>query len=196
MKTSSPATRERILQHGLDLMSRVGLSGVTLGTLAEQAGMSKSGLFAQIGSKEEVQIGLPERMVQTANGYVLEPAMQAAEGLPRLRALVLNWLGWSVKAGLSGGCPVAAGIFVLDDIEGTVRDHVLAMENHWRGVLKQFTLAAVERGHLSADLDVDQFVWELCGIYLSHHASLRFVRDPLADSRAHKAFESLVERSL
>lgn len=95
---------------------------------------------------------------------VFEPAVREAEGLPHLRALVLNWFGGSAKAGLSGGYPVAAGIFELDDIEGPVRDHVLGLEIHWRGVLTDFTRRAVAVEHLRSDFNVDQFVRELyCG---------------------------------
>ena len=193
MKDSS--TRDRILRQGLDLMSTTGLSGVTLGLLAERTGMSKSGLFAHFGSKEEVQLGLLEQTARVAGPIVVEPAMRAAEGLPRLEAIVHRWLGWTAKAGLAGGCPVAAGMFELDDLESPVRERLLAMERDWRGVLARFTEQAIEHGELRAGLDVEQFVWELCGIYLSHHASLRFVRDPRADERARRAFAALIDRS-
>jgi AcrR family transcriptional regulator len=187
--------RERILEHGLDLISKSGTAGVTLGLLAESTGMSKSGLFAHFGSKAEVQISLLERAAEVAGAHVVAPAMRVAEGLPRLEALVHNWLGWSTKAGLAGGCPVAAAIFELDDSEGPVRDQVLAMETEWRGLLAQLIREAIALGHLRDDLDVDQMVFELCGIYLSHHAALRFVRDRRANARAHAALWALVERA-
>ena len=177
------------------MMSSSGLSGVTLGVLADRAGMSKSGLFAHFRSKEELQIDLLQRAAQVAADYVIKPALCAKEGLPRLDALVENWFGWTAKAGLTGGCPVAAGMFELDDVEGPVRQHVLAMEKHWRNLLKQLVCEAMNQGHFRPDLDADQFIWELCGIYLSHHASFRFVRDPQADSRARIAWQALKERA-
>jgi AcrR family transcriptional regulator len=188
-------TRERLLQQGLSLMSREGMAGVTLGQIAEQVGMSKSGVFAHFRSKDDVQIGLLDHMARIAVPVVVEPAMKAPEGLPRLEALVRNWLGWSQRAGLPGGCPVAAAMFELDDVEGPVRDKVVAMEAEWRGFLGQLVRQAVDLGHLRADLDVEQFVWELCGIYLSHHAAHRFLRRSDADDRAHTAFRALVERA-
>lgn len=194
MKTESP-TRQRILHSGLDLMSEAGLSGVTLGLLAEQTGISKSGLFAHFRSKEELQIALLRQMAETATAHVVLPALAAPEGLPRLEALVGRWLGWTREAGLRGGCPIAAALFELDDVEGAVRDQALAMEGEWRGLLTGLVQAAAGLGHLRHDLDADQFVWELCGIYLSHHASYRFVRDPKADVRAATAFQALIERS-
>jgi AcrR family transcriptional regulator len=194
-RTKHIETRERILRHGLDMLSQAGLGGVTLGQLADQVGMSKSGLFAHFGSKEEVQIELLDRGAEVARGAVVMPAMRAAEGRPRLEALIANWLGWSTRAGLAGGCPVAAGMFELDDAEGPVRDHVLAMEKEWRSIVGQCVREAIACGHLRRGLDVEQFVWELCGIYLSHHASLRFVRDPTANRRAQTAVRGLMNRA-
>lgn len=191
-----PATRERILEHGLALMSQSGLDGVTLGVLAEQVGMSKSGLFAHFRSKEDVQIALLDHMTRTANAFVVTPALRAPEGLPRLQAVVKHWLGWSQRAGLPGGCPVAAGLFELDDAEGPVRDKILALESEWRGLLTGLVRDAVARGHLRRNLDVDQFVWELCGIYLGHHTAHRFFRAADADRRAHTAFRALLDRAL
>jgi AcrR family transcriptional regulator len=187
--------RRKILEQGLDLLSEAGLSGVTLGVLANEVGMSKSGLFAHFRSKEAVQIALLQEMARVANLAVVAPAMEAPAGLPRLRALVENWLGWTTRAGLRGGCPVAAALFELDDAETDVRGEVLAMEGRWRGLLDQLTRDAVAAGDLRLDLDVRQFVWELCGIYLSHHASHRFLRDPEADDRAAAALDALIARA-
>ena len=191
-----PATRERILDHGLALMSQSGLDGVTLGVLAEQVGMSKSGLFAHFRSKEDVQIALLDHMTTLANAFVVAPAMHAPEGLPRLQAVVRNWLGWAQRAGLPGGCPVAAGLFELDDAEGPVRDKILALESEWRDLLTGLVRDAVSRGHLRRNLDVDQFVWELCGIYLGHHTAHRFFRASDADRRAQTAFRALLDRAV
>jgi AcrR family transcriptional regulator len=195
MTKAAAATRERILEQGLALMSRSGLSGVTLGLLADQAGMSKSGLFAHFHSKEEVQIGLLRHMAEFAQANVVQPAMRAEQGLPRLKALVRRWFGWAQRAGLPGGCPVAAGLFEFDDVEGAVRNQILAMEGEWRGLLKQLVQEAIDRGQFRRGLDVDQFIWELCGIYLSHHAAHRFLRAADADRRAATAFEALLGRA-
>jgi len=196
MKSARASTRQRILHQGLSLMSRSGVSGVTLGVLADQVGMSKSGLFAHFQSKEDVQIDLLSHSAEFAMAHVVEPSMTADEGLPRLRALVENWFGWAQRAGLPGGCPVAAGLFEFDDVEGRVRDKVLELEAEFRGLLTVLVRQAVDRGHLRRDLDVDQFVWELCAIYLGHHAAHRFLRAADADARAGVAFQALLERAL
>ena len=177
------------------LLSQAGLSGVTLGVLADRVGMSKSGLFAHFRSIEEVQISLLRHTAEVAEQHVVSPAMRAREGLGRLEALVRHWLGWAAKAGLGGGCPIAASMFEYDDIDGPVRDEALALERRWRELLASLVRQAIDRGQLRRDLDVDQFVWELCGIYLSHHASSRFVRDPAADRRGRVAFDALIERA-
>src|SRR5208283_4156944 len=157
MTTASVSTRERILQQGLALMSKSGLAGVTLGVLADLVGMSKSGLFAHFRSKEDVQIELLNHTAEFATERVLLPSMASAEGLPRLRALVRNWFGWAQRAGLPGGCPVAAGLFEFDDVEGRVRNKILEMESEWRGLLTNLVQRAVELGHLRRELDVEQF---------------------------------------
>jgi AcrR family transcriptional regulator len=196
MAKAEPSTRERILHTGLALMSQSGLNSVTLGALAEQVGMSKSGLFAHFRSKETVQIELLNHTREFAAEHVLRPSQAADEGLPRLRALVGNWFGWAQRAGLPGGCPVAAGLFEFDDVEGAVRSKILELESSFRAILTGLVQRAVELGHLRRGLDVEQFVWELCGIYLAHHAAHRFLRSADADSRAQTAFEALLARAL
>jgi len=196
MANPETSTRDRILHQGLALMSQSGLGGVTLGVLADQVGMSKSGLFAHFRAKEDVQIELLSHMAEFAAAHVIEPSMQAGEGLPRLRALVRNWFGWAQRAGLPGGCPVAAGLFEFDDVEGRVRNKILEMEGQWRRLLTELVQRAVSLGHLRRDLDIEQFVWELSGIYLGHHAAHRFLRAADADSRAHTAFQALVDRAM
>lgn len=188
-------TSDRLLRSGLDLMSQEGLSGVTLGRLADSVGISKSGVFAHFASKEQVQLALLEYSTRFGAPVVLEPAMRAPAGLPRLRVVIESWFGWAPRAGLPGGCPVAAAMFELDDVEGPVRDKVLEMEASWRAALGGFVSEAQRSGELRADLDVEQFVWELCGIYLSHHVAARFVRDPSADRRASIAVEALIARA-
>lgn len=187
-------TKERLLRIGLDQMSVHGLSGVTLGLLASASKLSKSGLFAHFRSKERLQIDLLDEAARSADRTVVAPAMRVEKGLPRLRALIRLWLGWSSRAGLSGGCPVAAAMFELDDIDGEVRTHASRLEERWRELLGQFVREAIAEGHLDSGADVEQLVWELCGVYLAHHAATRFQRSPDADARAERAFDALLRR--
>lgn len=84
----------------------------------------------------------------------------------------------------------------MTNAAASTRQRILEMEGEWRGLLKQLVQDGVDRGQLRRDLDIDQFVWELCGIYLSHHAAHRFFRAADADRRAATAFEALLERAL
>lgn len=188
------ATREMLLDEGLRLLSVKGLTGVTLGDLARASGLSKSGLFAHFTSKAQLQLDLFGKMVVVAQANVVQPAHEEPEGLPRLRSLIAHWLGWSGRAGLPGGCPIAAALFELDDLEGEIRDRAVELEGQWRAMLLGLVLRSVELGHLARDTDEAQFVWELCGIYLTHHASARFLRDPAADARARTAVDALINR--
>ena len=187
-------TKARLLRIGLDQMSVFGLSGVTLGQLAEASGLSKSGLFAHFQSKEQLQIGLLDQFAEVMRQNVVEPAMRVAPGLPRLNALLDLWFGWPARAGLNGGCPLSAALFELDDLEGGVRDHVRELEARWRALLGQLVSEAISERQLRADTDVEQFAWEVCGIYLGHHVASRFVRSRGADTRARTALDALIRR--
>jgi AcrR family transcriptional regulator len=195
MSTKGDTTRGRLLAAGLDTISVDGLSGITLGSLASTAGLSKSGLFAHFASKEDLQLQLLDEMTRVAQANVVGPSMTTPPGLPRLRALFERWLGWPSKAGLSGGCPIAAAIFEVDDLDGPVRDRVVELDAHWRALLTSLVTEAVKAGHLARKLDVQQFVWEMSGIYLAHHASSRLGRDPISRRRALTAFAALLERA-
>jgi AcrR family transcriptional regulator len=195
MNQTGRATRDRILDAGLNLLSTSGFAGVTIGILASQVGMSKSGLFAHFKSKEEIDIALLEQMAEVAYKSVVVPAMRVQQGVPRLTAIVENWFGWSTKAGLVGGCPAAAGMFELDDAEGPVREKLLELEKQWNETLKQFIAESIATGELRKDIDIDQFIWEVMGFYLNHHASRRFMRSRDANMRAKNAFRGLIDRS-
>jgi AcrR family transcriptional regulator len=194
--TKSESTHRRILESGLEIVSERGLAAVTLGGLAQRAEISKSGLFAHFRSKEELQIELLRTAEEAIGREVVAPAMEAPEGLPRLRALVGRWLGWASRSGLPGGCPLYGAAFEFDDAQGPVRDYLTESKREWTEMLEGLVREAVALGHLGGDLDAAQFVWELDGIYLAHHLSQRLVQDPDADARASSAFEALVASSL
>lgn len=187
-------TYDRILDRGLEMLSVTGLSGVTFGALAEAVGMSKSGLFAHFRSKEDIQRRLLGHAEALVAAQVVAPAMAEGPGLPRLTALMRHWLGWTRRAGLAGGCPIAAALFELDDLGGEIRAQVGEAEARSRVLLAALVGEAVADGTLRPDTDIDQLVWELRGIYLGHHVSSRFAGEPLADERAWTAFAALIDR--
>jgi AcrR family transcriptional regulator len=186
------STHDRILTQGLDILSQVGFSGVTLGILAQRVGISKSGLFAHFKSIEQVQLAILQHMMDVWTANVLAPSMRADKGLPRLSSYFLHWLGWTSKAGLSGGCPLAAALFELDDKQGPLRITVAIKQKQWHGVLVELIEEAIHSGHLSRDVSVPQLTCEIWGIYLTHHVSARFLRDNQANEQAQSAFERLI----
>jgi AcrR family transcriptional regulator len=185
-------TREAILAHALALATRIGVEGVTIGRLADDLKMSKSGLFAHFKSKEALQIEMLRlaggRMVET----VVKPALAAPRGEPRLRALFDHWLAWEQSPGLPGGCPFMAASFELDDRPGPVRDFVVQNLRDWIDTLAGAARIAVQEGHFRADLDCEQFAQDCQGIGLGFVHASRLMRDPQARARAQRAFDALV----
>lgn len=192
MKGSS--ARRAIISEGVKALSREGFAGVTIGRVAEASGLSKSGLFAHFRSRQALELALIDESTRLAWLHVIEPAMPAPAGIPRLRAVVDGWLGWSSRAGLPGGCPVASALFELDDVAGTARARIAELDGEWRALLLRLAGEAVTLGQMREDADLHQFIWELCGIYLAHHAFTRFHRDAGADQRASTALDLLFQR--
>jgi AcrR family transcriptional regulator len=185
-------TREAILAHALGLATRIGFEGLTIGRLAQDLKMSKSGLFAHFRSKEALQIEILRmagaRMIDT----VVKPALVAPRGEPRVRALFERWLAWEQSPSLPGGCPFMAASFELDDRPGPVRDFVVQNLRDWMDTLAGAARIAVQEGHFRADLDCEQFAHECQGIGLAFVHASRLMRDPRARARAQSAFESLL----
>jgi AcrR family transcriptional regulator len=185
-------TREAILTHALGLATRIGFEGLTIGRLAEDLHMSKSGLFAHFRSKEALQLEILRmagaRMIET----VVKPALTVPRGEPRVRALFERWLAWEQSPSLPGGCPFMAASFELDDRPGPVRDFVVQNLRDWMDTLAGAARIAVQEGHFRADLDCAQFAHECQGIGLAFVHASRLMRDPKARARAQQAFESLL----
>lgn len=185
-------TRQAILDEALALASQIGISGLSIGVLAEQAGMSKSGLFAHFGSKEEMQIAVIRESQQRFVDTVVRPALKEPRGVARLRSILTNWLDWTRTARLPGGCPLNAAANEFDDQPGAVRDAVEAGLDDGRRMLANSVRMAVETGELRPDTDIQQFVFELTGIILVAMQNLRLFKDRNTKQRALDAFERLV----
>ena len=185
-------TRQAILDEALALASQVGVSGLSIGALADKAGMSKSGLFAHFGSKEELQVAVLREGQQRFVDTVVKPALKQPRGIARLRAILANWLDWTQRANLPGGCPMNAAANEFDDQPGAVRDCVEAGLADGRRLLANAVRMAIETGELRPDTDVEQFVFEFTGITLVNMQSKRLFNDKDANRRALDAFERLV----
>ena len=186
------ATRERIVDEAVRLASRDGLDGVSLGSLAAEIGMSKSGLYAHFGSKEELQLQVLQGAVGRFRALVIKPALLAKRGVPRLRLLFENWIEWANDASMPGGCLLIAASVELDDKPGPLRDFLVRAQRDWLATLARAAQLAVEERQLRADLDTQQFAFETWALALGYHHVRRLLRDPRASARVHDAFERLL----
>jgi AcrR family transcriptional regulator len=185
-------TRTAILGAALAQASTAGFESLTIGGLADRTGLSKSGLFAHFGSREDLQIAAIEFAVARFAEAVFLPALKAPRGVPRLRALFEGWVDWTVRSGLPHGCPLHAAAVEYDDRPGAVRDAVSSHYERLEQELARAVSLAIAQGHFRADLDIGQFVFELIAILLGYQHSARLMRDARAAARARAAFDRLV----
>ena len=187
-------TRTAILDEAFGQASRLGLEGLSIGTLARSVGMSKSGLFAHFGSKAELQTAVLERGAERFIARVVLPAIALPRGEPRVRALVDNWLRWSAgPRGAPSGCLFVSAASEFDDRPGPVRDEVARQVRDWRGTLARAARIAIEEGHFRADLDPEQFAFELHALLLGYQLQARLLeRDAqrLAEAALDRLFVS------
>lgn len=183
-------THQRLLRHGLELVSRDGFAGATIGELADRAQLPKSGVLAYFGSSEALQLELERAAAKLARREVVEPALQAPPGLPRLRRLFERWLGWAPRSGLPGGCPFVTATAEFDDAEGAVRDHLVETLEGLIGVFEQTIGEAVARKELDPEVDAKALAWQLFGLYSAHHTMQRLRHDRGADAVALQGFSS------
>jgi len=185
-------TKTLILNDALAVAGEVGLEGLSIGALASRLGLSKSGLFAHFGSKEDLQLATLRHSQERFEQVVFRPALAAPRGVPRLRILFENWLGWIARTERPGGCVILAASVEYDDRPGPVRDALVAGQRELRGALAKAVRLAIEAGHLRPDTDPWQVVFELMGIVLAVHHDRGLLDDPRAPDRARKAFDRLI----
>ena len=183
------ATRGVILEEAGRLARRVGLGGLTIGSLATQTGMSKSGLFAHFGSKESLQLQVLDHDTERFTSQVVRPALREPRGEPRIRALFERWLEWS---SVEGGCPLAAAAFELDDQPGPVRERLVRDQRDWVETLAMIFTGGITEGQFRADADPRQFAQDVEGVMLAYHLTTRLLDDPGAAARARRALDALL----
>jgi AcrR family transcriptional regulator len=184
-------TRAAIVSAALELAARHGLEGLTIGALAERMQMSKSGVFAHFGSREELQIAVLKEYERRFVDAVLVPALSEPRGLPRLRAIFERWIErTAVEA--ERGCIWVSGASEYDDRPGPVREELVAMVRSWQRELTRAIRHAVDSGELRGDVDVDDLVFELYGVILVLHHDARLLNSPDAVTRARRLFDRLI----
>lgn len=205
MVTKGERTRHDILRVAVEQASQLGLEGLSIGALAHQTGMSKSGLFAHFGSKEELQIAVLDVARDLFTEHVVYPAIrQHPRGEPRVRALFDRWLAWmsagtaapaTLRGALPGGCLFAATAWEFDDRPGPVRDHVRQNIGDLLLTIEKAADLAVGEGHFREDLDAAQFAFELYSLLLGFQIRSRLLGHDDAARRVTIAFDALLDRA-
>ena len=188
----SELTLAGILDTAIEMAAADGLESLTVGEVAKRLGLSKSGVFSRIGSREALQKAVIEEFGRRFLADVFVPAMRETRGLPRLNAIMRLWLQRASDVEIRTGCIYCAGSFEFDDRDGPLRELLLAGILRWRGALKRTVVQAIEAGHLKPDTDADQLVFEVDGLFVALMREARFLRDPRAADRAWIAYERLI----
>jgi len=186
-------TKHAIIEAALGLATQIGLEGLSIGALAEVMGMSKSGVFAHFGSREELQISVVREYHDRFEQEVFYPAMQQPRGLPRLRTLFANWMH-RTSAEIDSGCLYISGAVEFDDRPGPVRDALAASVMTWHSALQRALTLAQQCGHLRADADEKQVAFEIHGLILAWHYEARFLKSPGSIEHANQGFENILAR--
>ena len=189
----SELTRAAIVGAALDLASAEGLEAITLQAVADRIGLSKSGVFSRVGSREALQKAVIEEFGRRFLNDVFVPSMQYPRGLPRLDQIVQRWIVRMRDVEARTGCVFSAGAFELDDREGPLRDLLLNEVTRWRAALRRTVLQAVEAGHLKPDTDAEQLVGEVSALALGLIHDARFLRDPHAAERAQASWRRMLD---
>ena len=186
-------TKQLIVDAALGLAEQIGLEGLSIGALAEITRMSKSGVFAHFGSREELQMSVIREYYKRFSAEVFYPAMDAPRGLPRVRALFANWMT-RVAVEIQSGCIFISGAVEFDDRDGPVRDALATSVQAWLGALHRAVVQAKVEGHLVPDADEAQMAFEIHGLILALHYEARFLKNPGAIARANTGFENILLR--
>jgi AcrR family transcriptional regulator len=186
-------TKMAIVDAALGLATQIGLEGLSIGALAEATQMSKSGVFAHFGSREELQISVIHQYFAQFEQAVFYAAMEQPRGLPRVKALFANWMKL-VAEEIQAGCIFISGAVEFDDRPGPVRDALATSVQTWLAAMNRSIVLAKGCGHLRADVDEEQMAFEIHGLILALHYEARFLKKPGSMERAKKGFDNILAR--
>jgi AcrR family transcriptional regulator len=182
------ATRSAIVEHAIERVRKQGFESLSIGGLAQTAAMSKSGVFAHFGSREDLQLAVLDAVAEDFSRKVLQPAFRQPRGVRRLRTILSGWMDWAHDA----GCPMIAAVIEYDDRPGAIHDRVVHWQRRLREALGRAVQIAIETGELRADTDPAQVAFEMLGIVLVLHHDTRLFRSTDAIVRATRAFDRLI----
>jgi len=184
-------TRAAILDVALDLSSRDGLEGLTIGLLADKMNMSKSGVFAHFGSREDLQMEVLKLYHHRFEQEVFFPSMKEPRGIQRLQSMFARWVK-RVSVEIASGCIYISGAVEYDDRPGPIREALVAMVQAWQGALLRCVQQSITTGDLKPGTDASQLVYEMYGLILALHHDARFLRVPGSIERAQAGFVRLL----
>jgi AcrR family transcriptional regulator len=186
-------TKATIVDAALRLASQIGLEGLSIGAIAEVTQMSKSGVFAHFGSREELQISVVREYFFRFERDVFTPTLALARGLPRLRGMFANWMT-QVAHEIQSGCIFISGAVEFDDRTGPVRDALEQSMKTWLAAVRRSVAMSIEQGHLIPTAEPKQIVFEIHGLILALHYEARFFKSPRSMDRAKTGFENVLNR--
>jgi AcrR family transcriptional regulator len=193
--TKGEETRSAILAAAVEQASACGFESLTIGSLAEKTGMSKSGLFAHFGSKLDLQIAALDEAARRFTEAVYMPAMKAPRGIRRFRALFENWITWPERASLPGGCPIDSATREYHHQPGPMRDAVVERQKALARELTKTVQMAVEAGDLKPGTDAGQLAFDTFGVILAFYRTELLLGTPEATRRARVAFDRLIDQN-
>jgi AcrR family transcriptional regulator len=190
--TQVAVSRANTLGAAVELASVVGLEGLTIGHLAEQLEMSKSGLVGRFGSKEQLQLATLELASETFRRLVYEPAAAEPAGLRRLNAVCDAWIAYLADPPFSGGCFLTTASVEFDARPGPVNDAVRLMMTQWLRVLGREAKTAIENGQLSRDADPAEIAFTINALAVGANCHYQLHRDRHSLERARRAMERVL----
>ena len=185
-------TKAAILSQALDLAGRDGLEGLTIGLLAERMQMSKSGVFAHFGSREDLQVAVVKEYHRRFQESVFEPALKKPRGLPRLQEMLNRWIAQRIHE-LTTGCIYISGAVEFDDRPGLVRDQLVESVQTWRQAILRAIRLSVEEGHLKKSTKPEAVLFLIYSIVLGLHHDAKFLHIDGSVDMAKRAIKQVIE---
>jgi len=192
LATKSEHTFAAIVDQALEIASIEGIGQVSLGEVAKRLGISKSGVFSRVGSLEALQQAVLDEFDRRFAVEVFEPAMTLPRGLPRLNAIIGNWIRRACNPHSISACLYIAGSFEFDDVPSPLRDRLRQGVVRSRTALRRTILQAVEGGHLRPDSDPEQLIFEIYSFILGAVHDTRFLNETKTEERMHNAYARLI----
>ncbi len=193
-QTKGALTRAAILDVALDLAASHGLEGLTIGTIAERMKMSKSGIFAHFGSREDLQVEVVREYFRRFESKLFQTALLQPKGLPRLQRMIDLWMQTRIRE-LNSGCIFISGAVEFDDRPGIVRDELVHSVQNWRAALARAIQQAIEVGDLKKTCQPEAMLFQIYSFVLGLHHDVRFLKQQESIALAQQAIQRTIDEN-